>query len=120
MRGRHEEGPEHETDLTGSHANAHAVAVTIELVIDRPTDEQQTATGEKQILRHHYARDDDCSRDDGDRQRMAERDRRQRPKDGRPAIAMQTESDGEQPSHRRVETVKGTEPGHHEPRPQLL
>src|SRR5258708_40337641 len=115
MGRRHEEGPEHETDLTGSHADAHPVAMTVDLMVDGPADQQETGAGKNQTLVYHHPGDDDRSRDDGDRQRMPQRDRRQRPEDGAPALAMQTERDGEPPPHRRVETVEGAQPRPHQP-----
>jgi len=119
MGGRHQEGPEDETDLTGPHADAHAVAMTIELMVDRPADQQETCAGEKQAPVYEGARRDHRARDNRDRQRVPERDRRQRPEDGDPAPAMETERDGEQPPHCRIESVEGTEPSQREPGPKL-
>src|SRR5262249_23629126 len=57
---------------------------------------------------------------DNDRQAMAEPDWRQRPKYLAPAVVLQTDPDGKQPPHRRVEAVESAETRQRNPRPDFL
>src|SRR5438874_5209918 len=66
------------------------------------------------IAQSHYSGDDG-----GDRESMAQSDRHERPEYLRATLMLKTETDGEQPAHRRVEAVEGSETDQREPHPRV-
>ena len=98
--------------------HAHSYAVANEQAIQTEGDERDRRADLQSYEVDECAQRAECSDDERDRQRVPGGDRQQRPQHGRAALALQTERHGEQPAHRRIDSVKGAQPGERQPRPR--
>jgi len=119
MRRRHQEGPQGEIAEADLHADREFVPIAARQPIDAEGDQADGGDEPKQRGVDRRLGRNEKRNHDRNRGGMPERDRRQRLHHRGAAAALQPQSDGEQPAHRRIDAVEQTEPGEREPGPNV-
>src|SRR5580704_5174727 len=116
MAGRHRERPQPQPDHAGLHADAQAMAMPVERVIDGPAQQYVPGQRIQKVAIEDKPKGHDSGHDDGDRKRMSHRDRDERQPYDAPAPPVQPQRRREQPPHGGVDAVEGAEAREDEPR----